>query len=134
MTTAIEEQPVYDVSTIDDPDALVLMMRRLNDELTPDRAGGVVWNLLPNAESAAGLVAGVNGAVGCLTWEAEDGTEFVPAGGSNDGEVDYFTWDGHHFVQPPRAEVPTDTVFDAVRELVTTGRRPTCVQWTEAQP
>ncbi|MBB3664275.1 hypothetical protein FB384_003179 [Prauserella sediminis] len=81
------------------------MMRRLDDGLAPDRAGGVVRHLLPGTESPAGLVAGVNGAVGCLTWEAEDGTEYVPANGSNDSEVDYFTWHGHHFVQPVGAEV-----------------------------
>lgn len=129
MTTAIEEQPVYDVTVIDDPEALVLMMRRLNGELADDRAGGVVWQLLAGMDSPGGLVAGVNGDVGCLTWEAEDGTEYVPAIGSNDGEVDYFTWDGHHFVQLPGAEVPVDTALSAVREFVTTGMRPACIQW-----
>ncbi|MEU3275204.1 Imm1 family immunity protein [Saccharomonospora sp. NPDC006951] len=40
--------------------------------------------------------------------------------------------DGHSFTQEPRSELPVETVYAAVREYVTTGQRPACVQWTNA--
>ncbi|MBB3663362.1 hypothetical protein FB384_002266 [Prauserella sediminis] len=60
---------------------------------------------------------------------ATESPEIVPASGSNKCEVDYFTWDGHHFVQPAGAEVAVETLFDATRECVATGRHPTRSQW-----
>lgn len=81
------------------------------------------------------LDVGVRGDMGALMWlpdsseiESYRDARQLPASGSNHDHVDYFA-QGHHFVMPPGSEVPLPLAYDALREFVHTGQRPTCIEW-----
>jgi hypothetical protein len=63
-----------------------------------------------------------------LVW-SEPTQSFLPDGGANEEDVDYFTWESHHYPQQPGSEIPIDLVYQAVTEYVATKQRPTCIEW-----
>ncbi|WP_175482912.1 Imm1 family immunity protein [Actinokineospora iranica] len=74
------------------------------------------------------LTAGVHNAVGVLEWrEGED--VFVPVSGGNAHWLDYAAAGLRSYPVRPCAEVPVEMVHAAIAEFVSTGSRPTCVEW-----
>ena len=132
MTTepSTNVQDAYDVSVTTDATDLLTMMRAVNGT-QEDRTDGVLWWLHTGAAGSGRLIAGVRGERGVLVW-AEPKQTFLPRNGINEEDVDYFTWESHHFPQRPGTEVPIDLVYQAVREYVATEQRPTCLEWVPA--
>lgn len=129
MTTALTPQASYDVTTVDDAAELLRVMAEADTGIDRPDGAGVLFDLYTDDRM---LIAGIRGNRGCLVWAGWD-TMLVPTDGVNAEPVDYFTWDGHHHPQEAGAEVPAETMHRAVREFVTTGQQPTCVQWEQAR-
>lgn len=109
-----------------DPDDVIRYLEQTNTEL-PRQAWG--FHVEISKRGAPVLRAGLNEDRGALTWW--DGrTAYHPAHGSNTEDVDYWVA-GHHTPFPSGVEVPAPDVMAAVREFLTTGQRPTCVEWVE---
>lgn len=69
--------------------------------------------------------------VGALAFGHGDG-HYVPAHGTNDEDVEYWQAGLHPSYLPPGAEVPLEDVLAGVGEFIRTGRRPTGIQWADA--
>ncbi|MBK1786041.1 Imm1 family immunity protein [Prauserella cavernicola] len=130
MTSTLARHESYDIAAMTDADALIAMMTTVNGERRTPEAG-VLWWLFNSADPTHELIVGVRGDRGCLLWGTAEAS-FRPADGLNTDHVPYFTWQGHDFEQDPGVETPVERVYQAVREYVTTGQRPTCVQWVPA--
>ncbi|WP_371878860.1 Imm1 family immunity protein [Amycolatopsis roodepoortensis] len=130
MTTpGLARQDAYDVAAMATADDLVSMLKAVNAERErPD--AGVVWWLHVADQPDGELIVGVRGAHGVALW-SEPSRSFRPEDGANVDHVDYFTWLGHHYTQPPRTEVPVEHVYQAVAEFVRTKARPNCIRWVE---
>lgn len=130
MTRTLTREPSYDVTTISDAGPLIEMMHAVDTErAAPD--AGVVWWLYSSDDSEHELIVGVRDDRGCITW-SEPTRSLVPHYGLNAEPVEYFTLDGHLYVQEPGSEVPVDVMWEAVREYIKTGERPTCLEWRTA--
>ncbi|EWC63943.1 hypothetical protein UO65_0773 [Actinokineospora spheciospongiae] len=133
MTTPLTHNPFLFFAMIPPGVDLVAQVRELND------AGVEIpwaWSLsreridLRNREQGV-LTFGVNNTVGVLEWGLS-AAAYVPTIGTNDEWSGYYLAGMDETNIPPYAEVPVDTVYAAVAEFLTTGERPTCVQWKEA--
>ena len=135
MTTAAPLLDNEDVllSGAEDADQVIDQLAEHNRRRERAEAGLCWWLQCRPGDEAPALLVGVRGEVGALQWFEGAQTQ-APQQGANGDRVDYFTRWGHHNSVPPHVEVPLETVHAAVRELAATGERPTCVQWTEAQP
>jgi hypothetical protein len=114
-----------DVSQHDDPADLVAQLREVNERPDP----GFVWHFtVGTREADPTLVLGVRGEVGSLAWYENDDV-FVPVGGLNEEEVDYWLWAGHEAPVRVRSEVPIGQVYAALAEVIRTHNRPECMTW-----
>lgn len=115
-----------DLGTGADPDEVTRRMQQLAAD-GPPQLWGFYVDMTKRGSPA--LSAGLRGECGMLSWW--DGREgYHPAKGENTGDVDYWLA-GHHTPMPPGTEVPAADVLAAVREFLTTGQRPTCIEWVE---
>ncbi|MCP2254321.1 Immunity protein Imm1 [Prauserella aidingensis] len=69
--------------------------------------------------------------VAALTFGQRDG-QYVPAGGTNEDEVDYQLAGLHPSYLPPGAEVPLPDMLTALEEFLRTHQRPTSITWVPA--
>jgi len=123
---------------------VVSALRALNDEHGADLPR--LWQLTVEHDvdphwgghgPAVFLNAGTAGPTGALRWVDRSG-EFIPAVGSrrlfsHEQRVPYFDWSGTACGVHVALQVPIDSVFAAVAELLASRRRPTCLQWTPVQ-
>ncbi|GAA1028207.1 MULTISPECIES: Imm1 family immunity protein [Amycolatopsis] len=118
----------YDVTETAADD--VLSALRAAEPPAPD--AGVVWWLYAGRKPRTPyLVAGLRGTRGSLAWH-ENGETYLPADGSGEDPVDYFSLQGAHFPQPSGSEVSAEEVLRAVRELCESQTRPSGVSWKPA--
>ncbi|AXX33289.1 hypothetical protein KCV87_26075 [Actinosynnema pretiosum subsp. pretiosum] len=82
----------------------------------------------------AELSVGVDGDKGVLRYSGDEpgGNGHYsrdPESGNTDPAIYYFFTADHEY--PPHSEIPVTAVESAVLEFMSTGRRPTCVEWQD---
>lgn len=114
-----------ELSEITNIDDVIDFLQKLNAE-SPQQC----WSF--SGESSA-LDVGLNGERGALTWW-DGATEYKPADGSNAKPVDYWLAGQDHGAFGVGHEISAQRVLGALREFLTTGERPTSVEWVEIDP
>jgi hypothetical protein len=69
---------------------------------------------------------------GALAFGIAD-TVYVPAHGTNEGDVDYQLGGAHPGGFPPKAEVPLSDVLTALEQFIRTHQRPTSIEWVSTR-
>ncbi|HVK21298.1 MAG TPA: Imm1 family immunity protein [Actinokineospora sp.] len=82
----------------------------------------------PMSHDRKTLTVGIDNSVGILIW-ATGSTRHVPTTGTDDEWQTYCLGGLYDIAVPPHAEVPLDTVFEALSEFLDTKALPTCVTW-----
>lgn len=111
------------LSEVTDVDEVIALLQKANHDRPRQ-----LWEFYTDGVSvhAPSLGVGLDGERGVLFWPG-----YRPADGSNREPVDYW-WAGHHSPIEAGHEVSARQVFNALREFLTTGKRPTCIEWVES--
>lgn len=118
------EEGGLDLSVGADPDEVARRMQQLAAD-----GPAQLWSFRVDMteRGSNSLLAGLSQEVGALSWwDGQRG--YHPVNSSNAQPVDYWMA-GHHTQLRNGTEVPAADVLAAVREFLTTGRRPTCIEW-----
>ncbi|MGQ0838172.1 Imm1 family immunity protein [Actinokineospora sp.] len=133
MIPSILEVSFINVDDLTGNDDLVSAVRELN-------AGGVeipwAWCISagptdPLSSDRRTLTIGVNNTVGVLVWSPGRGRQ-VPQAGANPEWSTYYLAGMYDTSIPPNAEVPPETVYEALAEFLDTRSLPTCIEWQRA--
>lgn len=124
----LTEEGGLDLSTGADPDDVARRMQQLAAD-----GPAQLWAFYVDMtkRDSPVLEAGLSGEVGALHWGGHEG-HYYPAAGSNVEPMDYWRA-GHHTQMPRGTEISAADVLAAVREFLSTGKRPTCVEWVAAR-
>ncbi|MCG8917702.1 Imm1 family immunity protein [Actinokineospora sp. PR83] len=132
MTPPLTHIPFISMDTIPPGADLVAEVRALNEAgVEIPWAWGLTRTPMSPLVEQGMLTFGVHNEVGILVWEWGMSAA-VPSTGTNTEWLSYSLAGLDESGVPPHAEVPVETVYSAVAEFLTTGERPTCVQWKEA--
>jgi Immunity protein Imm1 len=145
MTTVLRDDQgnLVDLTDLSVDADVVAELRATNDEHGPDLPR--LWRLTVEHDHdphwgaggpAVWLDAGTAGPAGALRWVERSG-EFLPATGArrlfSQQRLGYFDWSGSACSVHVALQVPISLVFAAVAEVITTRRRPTCLEWVPGQ-